>query len=120
MEIRVGQTDPTRNGTLTASVYERAGPIEGTGVDEDFAQTCVDVPRPIYLDHHATTPVDPRVARAVLHAMTDAFGNANSVDHIFGETAAAMVDKARNSVAHLVGADPTDIRFTSGATEAIE
>lgn len=74
---------------------------------------------PVYLDHHATTPVDPRVAEVVLHAMTRAFGNANSVDHVFGEIAAAMMDDARAAVADLVCATPDDVRFTSGATEAI-
>ena len=73
----------------------------------------------IYLDHHATTPVDPRVAKVVLHAMTEAFGNANSADHQFGETAAALVANARESVALLAGADVLDVRFTSGSTEAI-
>jgi cysteine desulfurase len=50
--------------------------------------------KPIYLDHHATTPVDPRVAMIVLHAMTDVFGNANSVDHGFGGAAAHLVATA--------------------------
>lgn len=75
--------------------------------------------RPIYLDNHASTPVDPRVVRIVLHAMTEAYGNANSVDHAFGEVAAGLVAAARESVANLVHAEPDDIRFTSGATEAV-
>ena len=74
---------------------------------------------PVYLDHHATTPVDPRVVSVVLHAMTDAYGNANSIDHSFGEAAAALVATAGESVAALVGASADDIRFTSGSTEAI-
>lgn len=44
---------------------------------------------PIYLDYHATTPVDPRVAAVVLHAMTTAFGNANSTEHVYGESGSA-------------------------------
>lgn len=75
--------------------------------------------KPIYLDHHATTPVDPRVAKVVLHAMTDVYGNANSVEHVFGEAAAELVATARHSVAAMVGAAPDDVHFTSGSTQAI-
>ena len=78
-----------------------------------------DESHPIYLDHHATTPVDPRVADVVMHAMTGAFGNANSIDHAFGEAAAALVATAREAVAALVGSAPGDVYFTSGSTEAI-
>ena len=60
---------------------------------------------PIYLDYHATTPVDPRVAAVVLHAMTTAFGNANSSEHVYGEVAAALVTDARREAAALVPAD---------------
>ena len=75
--------------------------------------------QPIYLDHHATTPVDPRVANVVMHAMTGEFGNANSVDHAFGEAAGALVTTAREAVAALVGSGPKHVHFTSGSTEAI-
>ena len=75
---------------------------------------------PIYLDHHATTPVDPRVADVVTHAMIEAFGNPNSVDHAYGEAAAALVATARGSVATLVGSAPEDVHFTSGSTEGIQ
>ncbi len=78
-----------------------------------------DASQPIYLDHHATTPVDPRVADVVMHAMTDAFGNANSIDHAFGEAAGDLVVTAREAVAALVGSAPEDVYFTSGSTEAI-
>ncbi len=78
-----------------------------------------DGSQPIYLDHHATTPVDPRVADVVLYAMTGAFGNANSIDHGFGETAGALIATASAAVADLVGSAPGDIYFTSGSTEAI-
>jgi cysteine desulfurase len=74
---------------------------------------------PIYLDHHSTTPVDPRVALVVVRAMTEVFGNANSIDHVFGEAAAQLVTASAESVAALVGADREDVRFTSGSTEAI-
>ena len=75
--------------------------------------------QPIYLDHHATTPVDPRVADVVLYAMTGAFGNANSIDHAFGEAADALIATASEAVADLAGSAPGDVYFTSGSTEAI-
>jgi len=75
--------------------------------------------KPIYLDHHATTPVDPRVAKVVMHVMTSAFGNSNSIDHAFGEAAGALVATASEAVANLVGSAPEDVYFTSGSTEAI-
>lgn len=75
--------------------------------------------RPIFLDHHSTTPVDARVAQVVLHAMTEAIGNPNSLEHVYGEEALALVVRARHLVSELVGADPDDVHFTSGSTEAI-
>ena len=74
---------------------------------------------PIYLDYHATTPVDPRVAAIVLQVMTVNFGNANSAEHIYGDEAAELVDVARGHVAALVGADLEMVNFTSGSTEGI-
>lgn len=76
-------------------------------------------PGAIYLDHHATTPVDPRVANVVLDAMVNAFGNANSVDHSHGEAALQLVDQATAEVATLIGAEADGVRFTSGSTESI-
>ncbi len=73
----------------------------------------------IYLDYHATTPVDPRVADRVYHSMTTEFGNASSVDHEYGDRAAAAVKQAAKQVADLVGASPREIIWTSGATESI-
>ncbi len=73
----------------------------------------------IYLDHHATTPVDPRVAEVVVRVMTECYGNANSSEHAFGREAASLVDAAAGQVAALVGAQPEDVRFTSGASEAL-
>ncbi len=73
----------------------------------------------IYLDYHATTPVDPRVADRVYHFMTQEFGNASSVDHEWGDRAEAAVKQAAKQVADLIGASPRDVVWTSGATESI-
>ena len=73
--------------------------------------------RRIYLDHSATTPVDPRVAAAMARALTENYGNPSSV-HGFGQQARAAVDRARREVAALIGARPNEIVFTSGGTEA--
>lgn len=74
---------------------------------------------PIYLDYHATTPVDPRVAQQVLHYMAEEFGNASSIDNEYGDRAEAAVQQAAQQVANLVGASPREIIWTSGATESI-
>src|SRR5262245_38613755 len=71
----------------------------------------------VYFDYNATTPPSPEVVEAVARITREPFGNASSV-HYFGQQAKAVVDEARSAIAALVGADPSEIVFTSGGTEA--
>lgn len=74
---------------------------------------------PIYLDHHATTPVDPYVLDEMLPYFSDVFGNAASIDHEYGYEGLQAVNKSREKIAKALGAKSSDeIIFTSGATEA--
>lgn len=73
---------------------------------------------PIYLDHHATTPVDPRVLDAMMPYFTEKFGNASSLDHTYGYDASVAVEDAREKISKVIGARHDEVVFTSGATES--
>jgi cysteine desulfurase len=83
------------------------------------SQESASVQQFIYLDNHATTRTDPRVASLMCHFMTEEFGNASSTDHEWGDRAEQAVKKASHQVADLVGASHREIIWTSGATESI-
>lgn len=73
---------------------------------------------PVYLDCNATTPIEPKVAKAVIEFMVEQFGNAGSRTHVFGNDAKKASNLAREQVASAVSARPDEIIFTSGATES--
>ena len=77
-----------------------------------------EIKLPIYLDHHATTPLDKRVLDEMMPYFTEKFGNASSLDHPFGYDASVAVEDAREKIANAVGARHDEIIFTSGATES--
>jgi len=84
-----------------------------------MVERAAPLPPPVYLDHHASTPVDPRVIDAMCEAMRTLPANPNSVEHGLGRQAAAAITTARADVASLVGCDPDDVHFTGTASDAI-
>jgi len=86
------------------------------GTTED--SQAASVSSPVYLDHHATTPLDPRVLDAMLPYLREDFGNAASTSHVLGWRAEAAVEEAREQIAQALSARPAEVVFTSGATES--
>ena len=113
VELRVGPTTSRQDDSA-----ERQTVVSGAKSRWSNAQKRAES-RPIYLDHHATTPVDDRVLKVIVDVTVRDFGNANSPDHTYGEAAWGIVDHARGQVASLVGAEAADVRFTSGSTESL-
>jgi len=74
--------------------------------------------RTIYLDHHATTPIDPRVVESMAPYLSEDFGNPSSASHLYGWRAEEAVAMARESLAAAIGAQPSELVFTSGTTES--
>ena len=88
-------------------------------LDKKTEQSFATAPHfPIYMDYSATTPIDPRVADKMIPYLREQFGNPASRSHMYGWTAEAAVEEARGHVAAIVGADPREIIWTSGATES--
>ncbi|KAI0559343.1 cysteine desulfurase IscS mitochondrial precursor [Gracilaria domingensis] len=107
--------------TAQATAVEAADAVEAATAAEAVApqeRPMVVKPRPVYLDMQSTTPVDPRVADAMIPHLTTHHGNPHSRTHAYGWDAERAVEVARAQVASLVGADPREIIFTSGATES--
>ena len=114
------RTRPGRGFILGFGSAERQlGYSRGMGdSDDQSASPAKRTPALVYLDHHATTPMDPRVLDAMLPYLREDFGNAASTSHALGWRAEAAVEEARESIASALSARPGEVVFTSGATES--
>ena len=110
------QSDPRYqpDGNVPAHLLNR----DSDAIDERFSMGAAEEGRAIYLDFQATTPTDPRVTDAMLPYQLQAYGNPHSNTHTYGWDTESACEKAREQVASLIGADPREIIFTSGATES--
>uniref|UniRef100_A0A2K6ANM1 NFS1 cysteine desulfurase n=1 Tax=Macaca nemestrina TaxID=9545 RepID=A0A2K6ANM1_MACNE len=106
---------PTRG--LRLRVGDHA-PQSAVPADTTAAPEAGPVLRPLYMDVQATTPLDPRVLDAMLPYLINYYGNPHSRTHAYGWESEAAMERARQQVASLIGADPREIIFTSGATES--
>ena len=117
----LAECPPGGHAPANTSVYRRMRPSSTVGASRwspplpDAGR--LDVVTRIYLDHNATTPVAPPVADATARALRGVFGNPSSV-HAYGQEAKTALDGARSAVARLIGAEPTEIVFTSGGSES--
>uniref|UniRef100_A0A8C9H0U6 NFS1 cysteine desulfurase n=1 Tax=Piliocolobus tephrosceles TaxID=591936 RepID=A0A8C9H0U6_9PRIM len=102
LRLRVGDHAPQSAVTADTTSAPEAGPVL----------------RPLYMDVQATTPLDPRVLDAMLPYLINYYGNPHSRTHAYGWESEAAMERARQQVASLIGADPREIIFTSGATES--
>ena len=102
-----------QSGQYTHGALTVSSPFTAVSYSEWYNKPTVRA----YFDHNATTPPDPLVIEAVARALSEDFGNASSVHH-FGQRAKALLDDARSAVAELIGAEPAEVVFTSGGTEA--